>query len=588
MFSALFFLQWQSFKNRLWQRIKRLRNPRYFFGALIGGAYLFSVFGRSFYRMGGVSRTGIMPGVPSSTWEFLAALALFVVLLLAWLIPHQRAALVFSEAEIAFLFPAPVRRRTLIHFKLVRSQVAVLFTVFFLTLIARWSGGIGGALLRAAGLWLLLSTINLHLLGSSFARTLLLERGIGLWQRRFAVLALAGVLAAGAYFWVRAEMPPVDPSGFTRFGQYRDYVGQVAQTGPAVYLLAPFRWVVRPFLASDDPHAFLLVLGPALAVLVLHYLWVVLSDVAFEEASLEASRRHVARVTAVREGRGLNARPHRRRRAPFRLAPTGPPAIALLWKNLLSAGQIFSARYAIILLGWSAFAGFSMSHGGGGRQHLLSQTVAFMALVLTGWSVVLGPQVVRQDFRQDLAVADLLKVYPLRGWQLALGELLTPAIILTLSQWVLIILAWTLWDKRVGSEELSAWQSQGSLAASAAILALPLNFVSLVVPNAAALLLPAWFATPATPGASRGIEVIGQRFIFLIGQFLVLLVAAVPVALTGFVVYILASEPWLGQPWALPVASAAAALVCAAEAAGGLLLLGNWFEGYDLSAEKPA
>ena len=35
-------------------------------------------------------------------------------------------------------------------------------------------------------------------------------------------------------------------------------------------------------------------------------------------------------------------------------------------------------------------------------------------------------------------------------------------------------------------------------------------------------------------------------------------------------------------------AAVGAALVCAAEAAGGLLLLGHWFENYDMSTEKPA
>ncbi len=44
MFSALLFLQVQSFKNRLWQRLRRLRSPRYLFGALIGGLYFASMF----------------------------------------------------------------------------------------------------------------------------------------------------------------------------------------------------------------------------------------------------------------------------------------------------------------------------------------------------------------------------------------------------------------------------------------------------------------------------------------------------------------------------------------------------------------
>ena len=595
MFSALAYLQWHTLKNRLWQRVRRLRNPRYLFGALIGIGYFVMLFRRSFSHMN-IAGPGLLPGVTDAIWEFLAAFALFVLAALAWLVPHERAALVFSEAEIAFLFPAPVRRQTLIHYKLVRSQIAVLFTVGFLTLLTRWSGGVGGALMRAAGLWLLLTTINLHLLGSSFARTMLLDRGITSWQRRTALAGLLGVLVVGAYLWVhggnalnaaRGDLPTTDGQTLQSYGDYLRYIGELSRSPAAVYLLAPFRWVVRPFLASGDPHVFGLAVGPALGVLAAHYLWVTQSDVAFEEASLEASRRQVARVAAARAGRGLNARPHKRRRAPFRLAPTGPPAVAILWKNLLSAGQLFSARFAVTLLGWSAFVGFTF-RGGGHGEAVWPQLVGTMSLVLAVWSVVLGPQVVRQDFRQDLAVADLLKVYPLRGWQLALGELLTPALVLTLLQWVLIVLAASLWKTEVSEDGSPLWQSHLSLAAAAMILTLPLNVVSLVVPNAAALLLPAWFANPATPGAARGVEVVGQRFIFLLGQFVVLLLAALPVALTLFLVYILAAEPLLGTPWALPVAALAAALVCAAEAAGGLLLLGHWFENYDMSAEKPA
>ena len=585
MFSALFFLQWQSLKNRLWTRLRRLRNPRYLVGGVIGIGYFVLVFGRSFGHLRAAGPT-LVPGIPGSVWEFLAAAALLALAMLAWLVPHERAGLVFSEAEIAFLFPAPVRRQTLIHYKLMRSQIAVLFTVFFLTLLTRWAGGVGGALMRAAGWWLLLSTINLHLLGSSFAQTLLWERGLTPWRRRAVVVGVLGVLAAGAYLWVRREVPSSDAYAFRHYHDYVDYLTVLAQSTPAVYLLAPFRWVVRPFLASDDPHAFALAVGPALALLTVHYLWVTRSDVAFEEASLEASRRHVARVTAVRSGRGLHAQPHKKRRAPFRLAPTGSPSIALLWKNLLSAGQIFSGRFAVSVLGWAAFVSFSFNHGGG--RTVWPQLIATMAVVLTVVSMAFGSQVVRQDFRQDLAVADLLKVLPMRGWQVALGELLTPALILTVVQWVLLIIAAFLWQSEISEDELPPWQGHASLAGAAAILALPLNVVSLVVPNAAALLLPAWFATPTTPGASRGIEVIGQRFIFLFGQFIVLLCAALPVAVTLFLGYTLVAEPLLGVPWALPAAAVGAALVCAAEAAGGLVLLGHWFESYDLSTEKPS
>ena len=45
-----------------------------------------------------------------------------------WLLPRSRAALTFSEAEIAFLFPAPIKRRTLIHYRWINTQLRILFT----------------------------------------------------------------------------------------------------------------------------------------------------------------------------------------------------------------------------------------------------------------------------------------------------------------------------------------------------------------------------------------------------------------------------------------------------------------------------
>src|SRR5213079_1999201 len=119
-----------------------------------------------------------MAGLDSvAIFETLGALSLLVIVVLAWIVPHGRAALAFTEAETAFLFPAPISRRTLIHFKLLKSQIAILFTTLFLTLITRRFGAAGSGWTRAFGWWVILSTLNLHFLGSSFARTMLLERG---------------------------------------------------------------------------------------------------------------------------------------------------------------------------------------------------------------------------------------------------------------------------------------------------------------------------------------------------------------------------------------------------------------------------
>ena len=119
---ALLYYEWHSRWNRLSARLRRLRQPKYLVGAVVGGLYFyFYIFGAWFRGRG---RGGVMLA-PAPEHRFLvesaAALVLLVVLLLMWIIPHERAALMFTEAEVAFLFPAPVARRTLLHFKLLKS-----------------------------------------------------------------------------------------------------------------------------------------------------------------------------------------------------------------------------------------------------------------------------------------------------------------------------------------------------------------------------------------------------------------------------------------------------------------------------------
>ncbi len=516
MFSALLYLQFQTVKNRLLERLRRLRRPRYLFGALAGGAYLVLVFGRPLFISGQAfgaggrhGRGALFPEVPAGVWEFVAACALLVLVAFAWIVPRERAALVFTEAEIAFLFPAPIRRQTLIHYKLLRSQLAVLFTVVFLTLFTRWSGGLAGALMRAAGYWMLLSTINLHLLGASFVRTSLLEHGVTAWRRRGVIIVILLALGFAAARWARGQVPALGTADMESPSTLAHYLDTVASSPPAHWLLLPFRVAVRPFLASGNASAFGAAVGPALALLAVHYLWVLRSDVAFEEASIAVSQRYAARTAAIRSGNWQNTRPARKRRAPFRLAPTGPPAVAILWKNLLGAGQFFNARLAFAAIAWAGIVGTTLGTSVGRGRPEWPLLVGTMCVLLLGITLVFGAQFVRQDFRRDLLAADLLKIYPMSGWQLALGELLAPAVILTAIQWVLLVLATTLLGGFVATREAPPVTLSHGVAA--ALLCPTFNLVSLLIPNAAALLLPAWFVTDATGSGvgSRGIEVIG-------------------------------------------------------------------------------
>jgi ABC-2 type transport system permease protein len=576
MIAALLYLQYHTVRNRLVSRFKRLKQPKYLIGAIVGGLYFYFYFFRYLFR--GV---GGRPGVNLNfslehlqLFELGGALALFVIVLLAWIVPHERAVLTFTEAEVAFLFPAPVSRRTLIHFKLLRSQLRILFSVLVLTFV---SGRFGGnTWIHAFGWWVILSTLNLHFLGSSFARTLLLDRGVSNWLRRLLVFGLVAAMAGAVWVWAKRTLPAPGAADLANPEALLDYAQRVLTAGPALYLLYPFRLVVRPFLAQDAT-AFFIALVPVLVLFLLHYLWVIYSDVAFEEASVDASQKLAVRLAAVRAGNWQGARKNKKARRPwFKLAATGPSATALLWKNLIGVGQAFSVRLWISIIVVAVFLGAAFA--GKAQSQAASIIMASFIAIALGYSLLLGPQLLRLDFRNDLPLADILKTFPMRGWQIALGEILAPVTVLVVFQWLLLLVGSGLVLYLPGKQEALFL----AIALGAAVLLPVLDLLLLQVPNAAVLLFPSWIQTGKD--SPRGIEATGQRLIFALGQMLVLLLALLPAAAAFVGVFFLLYFT-VGPAAAVPLASLAATIILAVEAGFGVMLLGKLFERFDVTEE---
>ncbi len=581
MIGALLYLQTQSIKNRLRMRLRRLKKPKYLAGAAVGVAYFYFFFFRNLFV--GRSAAAADHAAPETLllFELAGALGLFLMVLVAWIFPHERAALLFSEAEISFLFPAPVTRRTLIHFKLLRSQVAILFTTLFLTLISGRFGQGGKAWIHAAGWWLVLSILNLHTLAASFARTRLLDLGVSNWRRQIIVLSVVAVLVAAVLGWVKSAVPSPAASEFEDVEALKYYLRHALESGPALYILIPFRLVVRPYLAADAG-AFLAAFVPAFVLMLLHYWWVMKADVAFEEASVDLSRKFAERIAAVRAGGGWHAaeKPKKRKSPPFVLRPTGFSAVAFLWKNLISAGQAFTLRTWVFLAFFAVCGGVPLGLSSTNNGWLLP-AVGILTVLLSAYSLLLGPAVLRQDLRQDLANADILKMYPLRGWQVVLGELLAPVAILTGVQWCLALLSVATFS-RFPEDNPIHLSTRLSFGAAVVIIAPVLNVVSLLIPNASALLFPAWMQTGRQHVG--GIEVMGQRLIFVLGSVFVFAFALVPAAVLFGMLFFFATM-FLSVLVAVPLSAAGAAVVLGAESALAIGWMGRLFERFDVSAE---
>ncbi|HET7536848.1 MAG TPA: putative ABC exporter domain-containing protein [Candidatus Didemnitutus sp.] len=583
MTRAFFYLYATSVRNALAQRFKRLRQPKYLFGALVGGAYFYFFFFRKVFGGFRGGATAPAPAEVTPLYVSLAALILLTIVVLSWILPNSRAALQFTEAEAAFLFPAPVSRRMLIHFKLLRSQLGILVSAFFLTLIFRRSSALGGsALTHAVGWWLILSTLNLHFLGASFARERMLDFGLSPWRRRVLVSAAALAVAAGCWFIVRQTVPAPTEADVVSYATVVHYANEVLSHPPISWVLAPAKFVIAPYLAVNWP-AFVVALGPALLLLVAHYFWVARSNVSFEEASLELAARRAERLAAIRSGRWTTDRDRNRKPKPepFRLKPRGWTAIAFLWKNLIALGPFFRFRVWLIAC-VVVVAAVSWIGADPGRAPMLKIAGAVASMIAV-WTLFIGPMLMRREVQQTLSHMDITKAYPMAGWQVVLGQLLTPMLLLTFVEWLLLLVSVLCLGDAVRNPMLAAALGAGG-AFGLALVVPPLVGLMLCIPYAGVLYFPAWAQATGTHGG--GVEVMGQRLIFVAGYLLVLLVAVLPAAGAGFVVMLIAN--WLGGPIAATIGTAVTvSAVLVAELSGAVYWLGEKFSRFDLSTEMP-
>ena len=104
-----------------------------------------------------------------------------------------------------------------------------------------------------------------------------------------------------------------------------------------------------------------------------------------------------------------------------------------------------------------------------------------------------------------------------------------------------------------------------------------------MVHNAIALLFPAWVQNVSNPG-EHGLDVFGQRLVFLTGQILLLALGLLPAAIGAGVTFVVAN--WLTGPIIAAVLTALVALtVLGVEIWAGVRWLGARFAHFDLSAE---
>jgi ABC-2 type transport system permease protein len=597
MTGALLYLRLTSLRNLVLHRIRRLRQPKYVLGTAVAIAYFYFVVGRrvgtawaaSGAAMAAQGSGGVSSFATLSICVLLSAVGM-LRLAYAWISPTETPGFRFSEAEIAFLFPAPITRKTLIHYRLLSAQIAILFTSLLIALVFNRAGYMGAhRVLRAIGWWVILATFDLHLNGTNLTLLRLRERGSRyvLWR----IAAVSAIILYGvAIFWSTYKIA----GGVASVGDFSsgalDQAADMLAKSPLFHAITlPFGVLFGPYVATSA-RAFALAMIPALVLLALNYYWVLNTEANFEEGSIAiAEKRAAARAAALRgEAPRIGKAKPKARSGPFPLEPVGPAEVAFLWKNLLSMrSSIFSRRSLFIIVGIAAGLSASLGprlsgHGAAEGGDVVRHMVVVLCAMVAGYTILLGPQIARQDLRSDLSNIDLLKTYPIEGWRLALGELLAPTAILSVILWCAIAAASAAIDPGGDLEWLTPGVRltlSGCLAFAAPLLCL----IQLIVPNSMMLLLPGWYQSTRT--RSGGIEMFGQRLIFGVVQIIFALLVAVPAA--GMAALVFFSSKWaFGISPAAVLSTLAVLPMLGGEVAVGLWFLGNRFESFDLTAES--
>src|SRR6185436_1177987 len=122
-----------------------------------------------------------------------------------------------TRPEVQFLFTAPLTRRQLLHYKLLRSQLGLLFGSAIATIFLR-PGTFFSGWTFFVGVWLLLSIVRLYGIGVALSRQSLAGHGrSGLAHQWLPLLILFGAIVGLAIPLIHA-WPALAQAGATRRG----------------------------------------------------------------------------------------------------------------------------------------------------------------------------------------------------------------------------------------------------------------------------------------------------------------------------------------------------------------------------------
>lgn len=538
MVEALGYLLWAGFKGRLRRMARDLRKPAraVFF---VAGVLFFATW----VGFLAISTIGGGARPPAGMVRPFAELYIQIMFLFTLAGAFRLPGLAFTPGEVTFLFPGPFRRREIVLFYLLRSDLPALLSGLFLALLfLPYSGGAIG--------WIpAILLLNLFLTHLGAAVSLLVGGASAKARRRaWRILYLLGL-----------GMLLVFLGGLTIGGETMTR----GVPGMLVLGLQALTLPCRPFVELA------LGAGPAVAgwgalslgLVVATAALVVRFDRDFTEGAIRASET----VRTIREQVRRRGVVHRISRGWIgtRTLPPWPVfrgAGALVWRHGIEAiRQTPSVLLSLIPLVFLFFIYNFLRMGPrtpGGSWPAVIGSLVFLSIFMAGTA--------RWDFRGDYSFLESLKSLPLSSFGLGFAQVIVPALYLSLLQGVMFLVLALLGSVPPADPFLVA----------AVALGFPfLSFFLVAVDNLAFLLHP---TRGAATGESSRFAMIGlHMLLFAVKSLAIGVVLGVALAI-GWVLSALAG---------LPLPAAIAGGLFPLFAANGLILalVGVAFERLDPS-----
>ncbi len=512
-------------RSKAWVRrwVRNLRTLKGILFAIVGGLCFLPMFAWAF----------LMPRLQiehqTEQIQRFGPIGLFGYCILNILLSSGERAVYYIPAEVDFLFCGPYRPRQLLLYRVAANLAPALFSTAFMTLVFR----LHAALTVSAFVGLFLALEMMFLLSMAVSLFASLVGALAFNRQRKLLLVVLAAVVVSALIPVGREAFALGPTELLR---------RIENAPLMQAIVTPFRPFVMAFTADRIwPD---LVREAALASVVdLALLGLVLGlNLQFLEVSAVASARRYERLQRARRGAMVSDAGTSRVR--ILVLPWWGGIGPNLWRQLTTAARSTSRVVAV----WFLFVvpllmQFLFSEHGSKAE----ENPAVLPLILLGSLAIFAPTMVGYDFRPDLERMEDLKTLPIPPLSLAIGQLVTPVLVITVGEWL-------------GLAIIAAHVDLPRMLALAIVVVAPaLNFLLVGIENLYCL----WFPTRFVPGSAADFQTMGRQFLLMMARILSAgVVGGIAVGL-GVLVYTLTGENWplaILAAW-LTLATAGLALV---------------------------